>query len=153
MWVEWCWPSWCSALACFVHHLVSRRADEGVAALPSYTVVLKGSTRPTRLYTRVLDRSLLCELHRFMSSGTGSLTGYFLFLLLPNGSLPFLALRRRKVFLIDGSVFWLLFDVFYRGSISWAFIFIVSFWTLRIKVLSRTGGFSAVLPLKTYILS
>lgn len=152
MWVEWCWPSWCSALACFVHRLVSRRAGVQVSSSPSYAVAFEGCTQPIRLCRQdawqgtfvtctdlwVVD--LAVSLESFCSFFF--LMAHFLTWPLGEGSI----FDWRLCFL---PVIW---DVFYRGCIPWAFIFIVSFWTLRIKVLSRTGSFPAVLPLNTYIL-
>lgn len=62
-----------------------------VTSSPSYAVAFEGRIQPARLCRRMLGRARLCDLHRFMSRRPGSLTGEFLFLLLPNGSLPFLA--------------------------------------------------------------
>lgn len=82
-----------------------------VTSSPSYAVAFEGRTQPARLCRRLLGRARLCDLHRFMSRRPGSLTGEFLFLLLPNVSLPFLA-TGGEFFLIDGSVFCLLFEMY-----------------------------------------
>lgn len=95
-----------------------------VTSSPSYAVAFEGRTQPARLCRRMLGKARLCDLHRFMSRRPGSLTGEFLFLLLPNGSLPFLATGGEFFFLIDGSVFCLLFEMYSIEVVSLGHLFL-----------------------------